>query len=267
MKDSELRTRAKKFPYNISKGLINMRPLIGMLVEIDNELSAMVLNTYVRVIERSGGIPIPFPYVDNEETVEHMVDLCDGFLFTGGVDIDPVRYGEEAGEKIGEIQAHRDDFEFRVFQRVIKTEKPILAICRGAQLVNVALGGTLYQDIPSEVKASILHRQSESHFSHGHDVRIMPDTPLHEMMGTEQIHANSFHHQAIKALGKGLEVMALAEDGIIEAVYLPGERYVRAYQWHPERLVDADMHNRMIFEDFIHACIAYRTTMGHDGQH
>lgn len=255
MKDSELRTRAKKFPYNISKGPTNMRPLIGMLVEIDNELSAKVLNTYVHAIERTGGIPIPFPYVDEDETVDRLIDSCDGFLFTGGVDIDPVRYGEEAGEYIGDIQRHRDEFEFNVFQRVIKTSKPILAICRGAQLVNVALGGTLYQDIPSEVQTKISHRQSEPKFSFSHDVRIMPDTPLYEMMGTEQIHANSFHHQAIKALGKGLEVMAIAEDGIIEAVYLPGERYVRAYQWHPERLVDADTHNRMIFEDFIHACM------------
>lgn len=137
---------------------------------------------------------------------------------------------------------------------MIKTSKPILAICRGAQLVNVALGGTLYQDIPSEVPTKILHKQSEPDFSPSHDVKIMNNTPLYEMMRTEQIKGNSFHHQAIKALGKGLEIMAIAEDGIIEGVYSSGKQYVRAYQWHPERLFDTDAQSRMIFEDFIHAC-------------
>ena len=233
-----------------------MRPIIGVLAEIDSELSTKVRHSYIHAIEQSGGIPVLFPYVDGDETVEHMVDSCDGFLFTGGADIDPKRYGEEAGENIGEIQAHRDEFEFHVFQKVINTEKPILAICRGAQLVNVALGGTLYQDIPSQVQTNMLHRQIEPYFSPSHNVKILINTPLSELMRTEQITANSFHHQAIKALGKGLETMAIAEDGIVEAVYSPVGRYIRAYQWHPERLVDIDTQNRKIFEDFIHACKA-----------
>ena len=231
-----------------------MRPIIGVLAEIDNELSTKVLNAYTHAIEKSGGIPVLFPYVDDGETVEHLVDICDGFFFTGGADIDPKRYGEETRETIGDVQEHRDEFEFNVFQRVIKTSKPILAICRGAQLVNVALGGTLYQDIPSEVQTNILHKQSEPKFSHSHDVRIMINTPLYEMMRMERIKANSFHHQAIKALGKGLEIMAVAEDGIIEAVYSSGRQYIRAYQWHPERLFEIDTQNRIIFEDFIRVC-------------
>lgn len=231
-----------------------MRPIIGVLAEVDNEFTTKVLNTYVHAIEKCGGIPVLFPYVEKDETVERMVALCDGFLFTGGVDIHPMRYGEEAGENIGEIQEHRDEFDFRVFHKVLQTAKPILAICRGAQLVNVALGGTLYQDIPSELDTKILHRQSEPKFSYSHDVKIKVGTPLYEMLGTEQIRANSFHHQAIKALGKGLEIMAVAEDGIIEGVYSPESRYIRAYQWHPERLVDKNAQNRMIFEDFIRAC-------------
>ena len=231
-----------------------MRPIIGVLAEIDDELNTKVQNSYIHAIEMSGGIPISFPYVDDSETIEHLVDICNGFFFTGGADIDPKRYGEEAMESIGVIQEHRDEFEFRVFQKVIKTSKPILAICRGAQLVNVALGGTLYQDIPSEIHTKISHRQCEPKFSPSHDVRIVIDTPLYEIMGTEQIKANSFHHQAIKELGKGLEIMAFAEAGIIEAIYSSGTQYLRAYQWHPERLFEADPQNRMIFEDFIHAC-------------
>lgn len=231
-----------------------MRPIIGVLAEIDDECNTKVQNPYIHAIENSGGTPILLPYIGDGRAIEHLVDICDGFFFTGGADIDPKRYGEESRENIGNIQAHRDEFEFRVFQRVIKTSKPILAICRGAQLINIALGGTLYQDIPSEIQTTISHRQSEPKFSPSHDVKIMRNTPLYEMMGTEQIKANSFHHQAVKALGKGLEIMAIAEDGIIEAFYLVGQRYVRAYQWHPERLFDIDGHNHMLFEDFIHAC-------------
>lgn len=231
-----------------------MRPIIGVLAEIDSELNTRVKNTYIHAIEKSGGIPILFPFVDEDKTIERLVDICDGFFFTGGADIDPKRYEEEAGENIGDIQKHRDEFEFHVFQKVIKTSKPILAICRGAQLVNVVLGGTLYQDIPSEVQTRISHRQSEPDFSPSHDVRIISNTPLYEMMKTEQMKANSFHHQAIKTLGIGLEIMAIAEDGIIEAVYSSGRQYVRAYQWHPERLFEIDTQNRMIFEDFILAC-------------
>ncbi|MBQ9784958.1 MAG: gamma-glutamyl-gamma-aminobutyrate hydrolase family protein [Clostridia bacterium] len=231
-----------------------MKPIIGVLAEIDDELNTRVQNPYIHAIEKSGGIPVLFPYVGESETIEHLVDICDGFFFTGGADIDPRRYGEEARESIGEIQTHRDEFEFHVFQRVIKTSKPILAICRGAQLVNVALGGTLYQDIPSEVETNISHRQSEPKFSPSHDVRILVDTPLYEMMRTEQIKANSFHHQAIKTLGKGLAIMAVANDGIVEAVYSLGKQYVCAYQWHPERLFETDKQNRIIFEEFIHHC-------------
>ena len=231
-----------------------MRPIIGVLAEIDDELSTRVQNTYIHAIEGAGGIPVLFPYVDDGETVDHLVDICDGFFFTGGMDISPDRYGEKASEHLGELQVNRDKFEFCVFQKVIKTEKPIIAICRGAQLVNVALGGTLYQDIPSEVDTKIAHRQIESKFSPSHDVRIIADTPLYEMVQEERIKANSFHHQAIKALGKGLEIMAVADDGIVEAAYLPTSRYLRAYQWHPERLFDTDLYSRMIFEDFIHAC-------------
>ena len=231
-----------------------MRPIIGVLAEIDDECNTRVQNPYIHAIEKSGGIPILFPYVSDNETIGRLVDLCDGFFFTGGADIHPKHYGEKAKESLGNLQEHRDEFEFRVFEKVIKTAKPILAICRGAQLVNIALGGTLYQDIPSELQTTISHRQSEPKFSPSHDVKIMINTPLYEMVRTAQIKVNSCHHQAIKTLGKGLEMMAVAEDGIIEAVYASGERYLRAYQWHPERLFKTDVHNRMIFEDFVHAC-------------
>ena len=119
----------------------------------------------------------------------------------------------------------------------------------------MALGGTLYQDIPSELCVSISHRQSEPRFSPSHQVNVLTDTPLGDLMGKACITANSFHHQCIKALGNGLSVMATADDGIIEAVYSTEDRYLRAYQWHPERLYVSNSLNRSLFDDFIEACM------------
>lgn len=230
-----------------------MRPIIGILAEVDNE-ATRVLHPYISAIEGSGGTPILLPYVKDGETIDRFVNICDGFFFTGGADIDPRHYREEASSACGELQEHRDELEFKVFQRAIDTSKPILAICRGAQLVNVALGGTLYQDIPSEIHTQISHRQTEPKFSPSHEVRALDNTPLREIMGRDRITANSFHHQAIKTLGEGLEIMAVSDDKIVEAVYLSGERYLRAYQWHPERLYEGNVYNRLIFDDFIKAC-------------
>ncbi len=233
-----------------------MRPIIVLLAEVDDELITKVVHPYVSAIETAGGAPVILPYVKDAEVIEHYTRICDGFLFTGGLDIDPSRYGEEIKPTCGEIQKYRDELEFTVIERVLGTGKPLLAICRGAQLVNVALGGTLYQDIPSEIDTPILHSQSEPKFSPSHDVRVVEGTPLHKLTGMERISANSFHHQALKALGRELQVMALADDGIIEAIYFTGEQYIRAYQWHPERLFESNSQNRMIFEDFIDACKA-----------
>ena len=194
------------------------------------------------------------PYVSDDSAIEAFVTLCDGFFFTGGADVSPTRYGEQPKPACGDIQYNRDELEYRVLEQALRTAKPILAVCRGAQLVNVAFGGTLYQDIPSEMDTSIPHRQSEPKFSPSHSVTVWENTPLRALTGRERIPANSFHHQAIKTLGTGLEIMATADDGIVEAVYLPQVRYLRAYQWHPERLYENDRYNRLIFEDFIKAC-------------
>ena len=123
------------------------------------------------------------------------------------------------------------------------------------QLINVALGGTLHQDITSEVKNSIVHRQIEPKYSPSHEVNITKGTPLHALVNKIRMPANSFHHQCIKALGNGLSVMATADDGIIEAVYSTEDRYLRAYQWHPERLYVSNSLNRSLFDDFIEACM------------
>lgn len=231
-----------------------MRPIIGLLAQVDSERSATVNNSYIKAITGAGGVPVLLPYAEDKETLNAFVDLCDGFVFTGGKDIDPSRYGEQKKAECGEIQYYRDELELNIFPRITKTSKPILAICRGAQLVNVALGGTLYQDIPSEIPTHIPHRQRESEEALFHEALVTEGTPLSAIAGAKRIKVNSIHHQAIKALGEGLEVMAVAEDGIIEAVYSTREKYLRAYQWHPERLIEACKESRAIFDDFISAC-------------
>ena len=230
------------------------RPVIGITVDIENDGFLSSPHAYFSSVERSGGLPIVIPFCENEDTVRRFVELCDGFLLSGGHDISPERYGEVRSEKCGETAPLRDDLEFRLFNEIIKTNKPILAVCRGLQFINVAFGGTLCQDIPSELPHCITHRQTEPKFSHSHRVNVLEGTPLFELVQSKRIAANSFHHQAIKTLGKDLAVMAKADDGIVEAIYSLNERYVRAYQWHPERLYDIDENARAIFDDFIKRC-------------
>ena len=231
-------------------------PIIGILGIVDDETVTKLQSTYTRAIEISGGAPMLLPYVQKDGSIESFVRICDGFLFTGGVDIDPCHYGEKIKAECGEIQRYRDEFEFKAFKKAYQSDKPIMAICRGAQLVNVALGGALYQDITSEIKTTVLHRQTEPKNAPSHTVNLLADTPLKSLLSKERIQANSFHHQAIKTLGNGLRVMALADDGVIEAVYSTENRYIRAYQWHPERLFEIDENNRALFEDFTAACKA-----------
>ena len=231
-----------------------MRHVIGILGAVDDERVTSVPYKYIEAVERAEGLPLLLPCVEGEDAINDFVNLCDGFLFTGGVDISPSRYGEEIKPTCGNIQLNRDELEFKVIKKVLATDKPLLAICRGAQLVNVAFGGTLYQDLPTEIDSRIAHRQTEGLLDYSHDVNVLVNTPLYALMGTERIRANSFHHQALKKLGEGLKVMATADDGVVEAVYYEGEQYIRAYQWHPERLCDADKYNKRIFDEFVKIC-------------
>ena len=228
-----------------------MIPKIGLLVGIDKDKTVSMLEAYGRVIEKTGGLPLILSYIEDEKIIDEFVRVCDGFLFTGGADIEPDLYGESKKNTCGATQPHRDKLEIAVFNKAYRDNKPILAICRGMQLVNVALGGTLYQDIPTEYKTDILHTQVEERFLPSHQILIERNSPLYSLTKKDIMVGNSFHHQAIKDLGKRLNIMARAYDGTVEAVWAPDRKYLCGYQWHPERLFQTDSDNRKIFEEFI----------------
>ncbi len=230
------------------------KPKIAVTQNIASDGTVSILPQYIEALEDAGAEVVLMPYTDNPSEIISMVKEVDGICFTGGIDVDPKRYFEEKLSWCGETDDKRDLFELGVFFAATQENKPILGICRGMQLINVALGGTLYQDIPTEYASKMNHAQKEPKFEHSHEVNVIKDTPLYYLIGEERIKANSFHHQSIKKLGEGLETMATADDGIIEAVYAPNYRYLRAFQWHPERIYQIDRKQVLIFQDFINAC-------------
>ena len=231
-----------------------MSVIIGIPSVVDGEKNSSMLSTYAYAIEKAGGLPILLPYVADKELISRFSGLCDGFFFMGGADIEPSVYGEEKRETCDKTEPFHDELELALFDAALGTGKPILGICRGAQLINAALGGTLYQDIPTETDATLNHRQTEDKFEFSHDIVIKKNSPLYTLVKKDRVRGNSFHHQAIKKLADSLSVMAVADDGIIEGFYHRTHPYLRAYQWHPERLFDKDEASRLIFVDFINAC-------------
>ena len=231
------------------------KPIIGTfsLVEDDGVLSS-IRNDYVSAIVKSGGIEVALPYTEDVQIIKEFIESCDGILFTGGVDIDPKYYGETNGGKVVVTSRYRDTLEMLAISEVVKTDKAVLGICRGCQMMNVGLGGTLIQDIPSEVDTTLIHRQGEPHSSPSHQITIHRDSMLFETIKEERIGVNSLHHQSVKNLGKGLEIVAIADDGVVEAICDKNKKLFLGVQWHPERSYETEESSRAIFKAFVDAC-------------
>ena len=187
------------------------------------------------------------------DDLPQLVSLCDGLLFTGGQDVSPALYGETPKPTCGEICPARDRMEQVLLHLALERDLPVLGICRGIQFLNAVLGGTLYQDLPTEHPSQTQHHMTPPYDRAVHTVTIQPGTPLAELLGTEHIGVNSYHHQAVKTLAPCLTEMAWSEDGLIEAVCLPEKRFVWAVQWHPEFAFRVDEHSRKIFGAFVAA--------------
>lgn len=235
------------------------RPFIGVTTSHDTENDRLFINsTYLRAIRSAGATPVIFPMEVSEDELRDLTASVDGVLFTGGDDIHPFLYGEETNAKCGNISQQRDALEMSLVPLVMEFGRPILGICRGIQLLNTAMGGTLYQDIPSQFEAdlSIAHRQPFAYKVPSHTVDVIPGTLLSRILGEDHasIAVNSMHHQAIKDLAPGLEVCGYAPDKMIEAVYAPDYPFLLGVQWHPEHLVSTQQEAAKLFAAFVEAC-------------
>ncbi|MDQ0256323.1 putative glutamine amidotransferase [Evansella vedderi] len=195
------------------------------------------------------------PLITDKDMILRLAKTFDGFLFTGGHDINPELYGEEIEDFSGELCNERDIMEAILFSKVVELDKPALGICRGLQLFNVLLGGTLYQDIPTQLSVShIQHKQKPPYTKPVHNVYIAKDTLLYHLLQTDSLKVNSYHHQGIKNLSEQLMSAANAEDGLIEAVVMPNKKFILAVQWHPEFNYKLDDYNFKLFLEFVRAC-------------
>lgn len=202
----------------------------------------------------AGGIPIIAPYWASEEDIAQMVSMADGVFMAGGEDVEPSEYGEERRPECEASVPERDKFELAIIKEALKQDKPMLCICRGMQILNVALGGTLYQDLKTNMPNAIDHTVYDAYATGSHNVKIEKDSRLYGFMGKEELFVNSLHHQGVKDLADGLKATAKTSDGLVEAVEMPGKTYVLGSQWHPEFMPKDNEQYQKQFADFIAAC-------------
>ncbi|MDF2935220.1 MAG: hypothetical protein K0Q90_593, partial [Paenibacillaceae bacterium] len=238
-----------------------MRPKIGIMPFYNTQTNRIELNLgYTEAIERAGGLPFLLPLTSSKEVLDQLIGEMDGFLISGGQDVNPALYGQKMLECCQEICPPRDEQDVYLIKRALELDKPLLAICRGSQMFNVVLGGTLYQDLPSQyippetasTQAPLVHNQEEPYHTPVHGVTIVEGTRLHSCLGVSGLQVNSIHHQGILQLAPGLVASAYAEDGLIEGIEVPQARMAMAVQWHPE-LMDHDA-SRRLFALLVNSC-------------
>ena len=193
-----------------------------------------VNNTYVNSILMNGGVPYLIPVTDDVEVLRQVVAQLDGIVFTGGEDFAPAYFGEEEHEHLGEVNVNRDTYDLTLFKLASDRNIPTLGICRGLQLINVGMGGTLYQDLPSQKPSDINHRQEEAGTVATHSVSVVEGSLMHQILGEKEIQVNTFHHQAIKKLAPGLKIVGWANDSVPEMIEAYPNRQILGTQFHPE---------------------------------
>lgn len=237
-----------------------MRPLIGISCAYreDDESYYSLRTGYVEAVEAAGGLPLLIPCTPDPDG-EAYARALDGLLLAGGGDIDPVWYGEEPIQGLGRVDPVADRCEIELCRRFLEDGRPVFGICRGLQVLNVAAGGDLFQDLRAQLGARMQHRQRAPRHHASHTVELIAGSLPARLIGREEIRVNSFHHQAVRTLGEGLRAAGYARDGVIEAIEGKGAAFVLGVQWHPEcrfRECDEEM---ALFRGFVEACKGGRT--------
>lgn len=214
--------------------------------------------TYIDAVVDAGGAPFLFPLIEDEAVLRSLYERLDGILLAGGCDVDPQHYGEAPIPELGAVDMLRDRVELQLARWAAEDGKPLLGICRGMQVLNVALGGSLYQDIPAQLSKEIVHDSSfacENWTHMVHDLTIKPASRLGRLFGADGFPTNSLHHQALKAIAPELQVVGWAPDGVVELVEAGDERFLIGVQCHPEALqAQADRRWQALFEEFVEQC-------------
>lgn len=227
-----------------------MKPVIGVTPLFDDERNSIwMLPDYMNAIQEAGGIPVILPLTADNDSLLRAASLCTGFLLTGGQDVAPELYGERPIPECGKSNAYRDQTDQAVLRFAMERDLPLLGICRGIQLINVVLGGTLWQDLPSQTQTPLTHREPPPHDKPTHKVTLTAGSPLHGLLHAESLDVNSSHHQGVRVPAPGTTVMAKAEDNLVEALAVDGKSFIWGVQWHPERLLQTVEHARTLFTE------------------
>jgi len=248
-----------------------MKPLIGITPAMSLDtlphgtFERHLLNrAYVDAVVAGGGVPLILPAREDEAQVEDLLEVVDGLLLSGGGDVAPARYGDAAihPETYG-IHPLRDAWEFALVAGAFARDTPILAICRGIQVLNVALGGTLVQDVADQWPAAVQHRQQELGLDTdevGHEIAVVAGSLASDVFGTDRVGVNSYHHQAVRDVAPGLVTVSTAPDGVIEAIAAPDRSFVLGVQWHPELMFERHPDQLLPFAAFVEAAAARKLT-------
>ncbi|PIC88543.1 gamma-glutamyl-gamma-aminobutyrate hydrolase [Sporosarcina sp. P21c] len=230
-----------------------MKPVIRVTSDLDQNGDTLVQTRYIQAVRQAGGVPVILPV--GLEAIEEVCDRLDGLLLIGGEDLDPYLYGEEPHRQLGKVLPERDHSELALFKTMADQDKPVFGICRGYQLMNVAFGGTIYQDMYAQLSEDLLQHYQLTDLDYAfHSIDIVGDSRLAEWAGTSEVRVNSLHHQAVKEVKAPLVVTAVAKDGVIEALESTAHRFMVGVQWHPEAMVkQKDALSLKLFKKFIEA--------------
>lgn len=208
--------------------------------------------SYTEAVIRAGGLPFVLPHSTEWAVIEGLLDRVSGLVVSGGAfDIPPAFYGETPREGLGPVKVARTEFELALLRVALQKKTPVLGICGGMQLINVALGGTLHQDIKTELPSARVHQQTHDRSQPQHPVDVRDHTILADVVGRGQLMVNSTHHQSIHRVAEGLVVAAVAPDGVVEAIEREGEAFVMGVQWHPELMIDSVPPNLGIYKALV----------------